>query len=469
MEYLDTYKNDLSYEAALEDDSFCKNDGWWAAFLVFAIIFGPQTKTFAILPPIRFDDFVIVFLLAARWLKALRLYGGFLFSPRIRLYSFFMLALVILMSFSMAINVAIGRNPVLIKDLWTPISFIRMILIAAIAASFNFQRRQARQFVIGISLVSLLSVVLAFCQQNDIYGALGLTYRLYPVTAAAESKMITYGSSRVVGTFGNPNSFGGSLAMLSATILPFAINIKGLTRYFSLAVFISLGATILITTSSRTALFGYLAVSGVSLILSLRRGSRFPVFLAMIVIIGAIMFVRGHIYELSLHQRVEDILTGKETSLRDVFESRLGIWIDNLRMSQGSLLWGVGPTKAVETTADNGYIYMLVRLGIFGLLIYLLMLLGLFMRGIKAFYHEFSPHKKAVMLAATMVLVNHTVFEIAGEFFWGIKYGAVLSVFLGILCGLSRQIMDEKSLFDNYEQFAQTCLEETTDHLPEGG
>ena len=99
MEYLDTYKNDLSYEAALEDDSFCKNDGWWAAFLVFAIIFGPQTKTFAILPPIRFDDFVIVFLLAARWLKALRLYGGFLFSPRIRPYSVSMLALIFIMCF----------------------------------------------------------------------------------------------------------------------------------------------------------------------------------------------------------------------------------------------------------------------------------------------------------------------------------------------------------------------------------
>jgi O-antigen ligase len=180
------------------------------------------------------------------------------------------------------------------------------------------------------------------------------------------------------------------------------------------------------------------------------------------------MFVRGHVYELSLHQRVRDVLTGHGTPLRDSFEARLGIWVDNLRMAKDSLLLGVGPTKSLETTADNGYIFMLVRLGIFGLLIYLLMLLGLFIRGIRAFYHELSPHKKAVMLAATMVLVNHTVFEMAGEFFWAIKYGAVFSVFLGVLCGLSRQIMDEKSLFDNYEQPAQNYFEEMTDHLPEG-
>jgi O-antigen ligase len=419
---------DVIYEE--QETQVARNDGRWAAFLLFAIIFGPQTRAFAVLPPIRFADFVIVFLLVVRWLKTPRLYRGFLFSPRIRLYSVSILALVFVMCFSMVINYATGRNPVFIKDLWIPVSFIRMILIAAIAASFNFQHRQARQLIIGISLISLLSVVLAFSQYYDIPGVYGLTNRLYP--EVAERKMVTR-DSRALGTFGNPNDFGGSLAMLSATILAFAINIKGVTRYFSIAVFISLGAAILITTASRTALFGYLTVSGISLVLSLRRGSRFPAFLAMIVIIGIIMFVRAHAYELPLHQRVRDILTGQGTPLRAGFEARLRIWVDNLRIAKESIFWGVGPTKSFVTTADNGYIFMLVRLGIFGLLIYLLMLLGLFMRGIRAFYHELSPHKKAVMLAATMVLVNHTVFEITGEFFWGIKYSSVFSVFLGML------------------------------------
>jgi O-antigen ligase len=378
-----------------------------------------------------------------------------------------MLALIFIMCFSTVINYATGRNPVFIKDLWTPISFIRMILIAAIMASFNFGEKQIKQFAKGVLIISLMSVILAFIQRFRSWYVSGFVERFYGIewTLLKEIGMGT----RVVGTFGNPNAFGGNLAMLSATILAFAINIKGVTRYFSLAVFIGLGAAILVTTSSRTALFGYLAVSGISLVLSLRRGSRFPAFLAMIVIIGTIMFVREHAQELSLHQRVQEILTGQgETSLRESFEARLGIWVNNLRMAKDSLLWGVGPTKSVETTADNGYVFMLVRLGIFGLLIYLLMLLGLFMRGIRAFYHELSPHKKAIMLAATMVLVNHTVFEITGEFFWNIKYGAVLSAFLGILCGMSRQIKDEKSLFDSYEQSAQTYFEETTDHLPEG-
>jgi hypothetical protein len=145
------------------------------------------------------------------------------------------------------------------------------------------------------------------------------------------------------------------------------------------------------------------------------------------------------------------------------------MWIDNLRMAKDSLFLGVGPTKSFVTTVDNGYIYMLVRLGIFGLLIYLLMLLCLLMRGIRAFFHEQNPHKKAIMLGTTMVLVNHAVFEITGEFFWNIKYGAVLAAFLGILCGMSRQIMDEKSLFDNYEQPAQTYFGEITEPFPEGG
>ncbi len=418
-----------------------RNDGWWAAFLVFAIIFGPQTRAFAVLPPIRFADFLIVFLLATRWLKALRLYGGFLFSPRTRPYSVSMLALIFIMCFSMVINYATGRNPVLIKDLWTPTSFIRMILIAAIMASFNFGEKQIKQFAKGVLIISLMSVILAFMQRFISWYVSGFVERFYGIEWT-RLEGIGIGT-RVVGTFGNSNHFGGSLAMLSALILAFTINIKGLTRYFSLAVFIGLGAAILITTASRTALFGYLTVSGISLVLSLRRGSRFPAFLAMIVIVGAIMFVREHAYALPLHQRIRDILTGQETSLREGYETRLGMWIDNLRMAKDSLFWGMGPTKSLVATVDNGYVFMLIRLGIFGLLIYLLMLFCLLMRGIRAFFHELNPHKKAIMLGTTMVLVNHAVFEVTGDFFWGIKYGALFAAFMGLLCGMSRDTLDE--------------------------
>jgi hypothetical protein len=183
-----------------------------------------------------------------------------------------------------------------------------MILIAAIMASFNFGEKQIKQFAKGVLIISLMSVILAFIQRFRSWYVSGFVERFYGIEWTRLEEIGI--GARIVGTFGNSNVFGGSLAMLSALILAFATNIKGLTRYFSLAVFIGLGAAILVTTASRTALFGYLAVSGVSLILSLRRGSRFPAFLAMIVIIGTIMFVRGHVYELSLHQRVQDILTG---------------------------------------------------------------------------------------------------------------------------------------------------------------
>jgi O-antigen ligase len=323
-----------------------------------------------------------------------------------------------------------------------------MILIGAIAASFKLHRRQIGQFIIGIFFISLFSLILAFCQQYNVRIVLAIANRLYPMPA---QDMITYAASRVTGTFANPNAFGGSLTMLSALVLPFAVNIKGLTRYILVPIFIGLGAAILITTASRTSLLGYLAISGLSLVLSLRKGSRFPAFLVMIVIMGTIMFVRGHVYELSLQQRIQDLVTGEKASTLEGYRNRLAIWVDNIKMAKDSLLWGVGPTKAVATTADNGYLFTLVRLGIFGLLIYLLMLFRLLIRGIRTFFCELSPYKKALMLSLTMVLANHIVFEITGEFFWNVKYGAVFSVFLGVLGGLIAQIEDERKYADYIE------------------
>jgi O-antigen ligase len=442
-------------------------DGWWAAFLVFSSIFGPQTGAFAVLPPVRFVDFVIVFMLLWRWVRSSRLYGGFILSPRIAMFTYFMLALTFVTVLSMGVNYAIGRNPFFVKDLYTPLTFIRMILIAAIAASFNFQEKQIRQLMKGILAVGAFSVIFAFFQKYDIFGAIALTDRLYPTPS--EFKMLAGTGERVSGTFGNPNQFGGCLVMLGAVALAFSINAKGLMRYISIAVFLSTGAAVIMTSASRTALFGYLTVSGISFVLSLRRGSRLPAFLSMIILVAAITFVSKHLYTFGVHQRVQEIFSRDKTPLAEAASARRAMWINSLRQAAESPIIGVGPTKYFIQTTDNGYIYMILQIGVIGLLVYLAMLLSLFLRGIRGFFLTVSPYRKAAMLAVTMVMVNHAIFEITGEFFWVVKYGEIWAVFAGMLCGLSNQIRNEQSSFGNYACSAQSGLYGTQEGLPDGG
>ena len=83
------YGQDIYYEGSHMFEYIGRHDGWIASLLLFSIIFGLATSPGVALPPIRFVDFKIVFLLATRWLKSVRFYGGFVFSYRMRTFSVF--------------------------------------------------------------------------------------------------------------------------------------------------------------------------------------------------------------------------------------------------------------------------------------------------------------------------------------------------------------------------------------------
>jgi O-antigen ligase len=121
----------------------------------------------------------------------------------------------------------------------------------------------------------------------------------------------------------------------------------------------------------------------------------------------------------------------------------LGMWQDSLYKAKKSILVGVGASKTISQLTDNGYIYTLLRIGIIGLTIFVLMIISLFILGVRSFALTYSSSKRAAILAFTMVVVNIAVFEITGEFFWNIRYGEVFATFMGLLCGLSNQIKYE--------------------------
>lgn len=444
----------LEPDAIYEGDSFAeigKRDGWLAVLLLFSLIFGPRTAPSALLPPFRFSDVVIVCLVLNQWLKAKRFYGRFVFSYRNRPFSWFMLLMAFLLLFSTMINIATGRIPFFIKDFYQPIVFIRMIFIAAIMASFIFGEKQIKQFVTGILIISLMSVILAFIQRFRFWYVSGFVERYYSVKWTALEKIGT--EARVVGTFGNPNVFSLCLVMLAALSLAIAINIKGLTKLLAIGIFISLGAAVLITTSSRTGLIAFLMITAISLLLSLRGRAVIPVMLLIILTVGMFIFVRAYADILPLHPRVKFIIgSGEHKSIGAILHSRYLLWDRSVREAKESIILGVGMSKMAYQLTDNGYLITLLRTGIIGLGLYLLMLLRLFILGIKALHVEKRPSQRTVLLTSFMVLITHIIYEITGDYFWNIQYSALFAAFMGLLCGLSNQLRLEHE-YNEHDDF----------------
>jgi O-antigen ligase len=446
------FEQDLDYCNGLEFSNVGKRDGWIAGFLLFALIFGPKAAPTSVLPPLRSADIVILVLMASRWIKSKRLYGKFIFSNRSRTFSWLMLGLALMLVVSTLLNIAAGRYGFFIKDFYQPIVFVRMIIIAAIIASLNFGEKQVKQFIASILIISIMSALLAFLQKFRYWYVSGLIERLYAIEWV---RLETGGpSARVGGTFGNPNYFGLCLVLLAAVCLAAAINIKGLTRLFAITTYVSLSAAVLITTASRTAVIALFIITGISILLSMRGRSKIPALFITIIVIGIIFFVRTHLEDLPLSTRVMDII-GRPERARTInvsLHARYRMWHESLARAKENILWGEGIRKMYRQITDNGYIFTLLRVGIIGVSIYLSLLLFLFIRGVKALHIEKRPLERTMLLTSFIVLINHMIFEITGDFFWNVQYGAIFAAFMGLLCGLSRKVLDE-----NYYQGEEYC------------
>ncbi len=428
-----------------------KYDGWLAALLIASLIFGPRSSPGASLPPIRFSDFVILFLLITRWSKAVRLYGGMFFSSRIRPFSVPILVLMVNLVFATALAMVSGRYIFIIKDFFPPIVLLRMITIAAIMASLSLGERQVRQMAVGIIFLSVLVVILAFCQKFAAYSVSGYVKRFYAIQwERLEIEETGYGS-RVVGTFGNANVFSGCMVILAASSLAIAINMKGLLKPLAIGTYVGLGAAILITAASRTGFISLVLVSGITAMMSFRGRARLSSGAGMFLIILLYLFVRANIDDLPLNPRMKAVF-GVGPKMSEIMESRYEMWRKSARLVLESPILGVGSSKMIDQTTDNGYVMTLMRTGIVGILVYISMLIGLLVRAIRSFLVTERPYEKTILLIALMAIVNHMILEMTGDYFWVIQYGAIFAAFAGLLCGVADQRKIERSM-ENYQTY----------------
>ena len=62
------------------------------------------------------------------------------------------------------------------------------------------------------------------------------------------------------------------------------------------------------------------------------------------------------------------------------------------------------------------------------------------------------PLQRAAVLMPCMMLIEHMLFEMTGEFFWNVQYGTLFGAFMGLLCGTSTQSTEEQHSL-NYQGY----------------
>ncbi len=129
------------------------------------------------------------------------------------------------------------------------------------------------------------------------------------------------------------------------------------------------------------------------------------------------------------------------------------MWNSRWNLVKGSILIGRGPTKTETQLTDNGYLYTLFRVGLLGLIVYLSMLGNTFIKGLTTLRKVDNKFRRGALLGLTLVIVNHAVFEMTGEFFWNIRYGALLSAMMGLLCAVCADVS-----FDREENRVQPAI-----------
>lgn len=189
-------------------------------------------------------------------------------------------------------------------------------------------------------------------------------------------------TKRVTALFGNPNTCALMICLFSSFFFAFMARKQQLMSKRNTWILIVLSLIAVLLTGSRTGLivFGFLTL--IFLYTKVKRKIFF--FLLFPLLFGLIWLLKDHILEVIryfntyLYLGIKLVLTLDTNTLLsegNSFFSRFGRWNQAIELFKESPLFGLGPLRGVITSStDNYYIYLLVRYGIMGLLLYLLLI-----------------------------------------------------------------------------------------------
>ena len=228
---------------------------------------------------------------------------------------------------------------------------------------------------------------------------------------------------RAIGTWVDPNTLGGLLAVGAAMIAPQIFAAKPIVRYRWLS-FLFFGITTLgvVLSSSRSS---FLALSGGLFVIAFIRYRRFLPLLGIAGLLALLLpQTQGYI------GRIIDAFQGADLAT----QMRIGEWTDSINLIRNYPIFGIGftgtPTNDVYTDAANMYLNMANQIGITGVLFYLFAMASVFWYGWQAWrYAKNDEELDSIHLGYHIALLVALVNSIADLYYFRLDFQSSITWF----------------------------------------
>ncbi|MBC8098285.1 MAG: O-antigen ligase family protein, partial [Armatimonadetes bacterium] len=230
-------------------------------------------------------------------------------------------------------------------------------------------------------------------------------------------------AERAIGTWVDPNTLGGALAIAATLIAPQVVAQKPVLRYrwLTLAILVLVVAGLFLT-YSRTAM----AAFGFGLLLiGLAKYRRLLVVLG---VAGALVLLlpqaQGYV------ERFIDAFTAGDLAT----QMRIGEYTDSLRLISQYPIAGVGftgtPTIGLYTSVASMYLIMANQIGIVGVLIFVATMLGIMVYGVAAWrWARHDPELDSIHLGYHCALVAALINGIGDLYYFRLDFQASITLF----------------------------------------
>jgi O-antigen ligase len=405
------------------------------------------------IPPIRLEDWVIVFMVFYAFRQA-RLQGRQFFTGPVLVISGMWLLFVFAKTMGLVNHYTSSPETFVVNDLYTPLAFIRCMVTFIAVANLNIHADHLRKILWLLVFTLVAQCVLAIAQIAmpgrftqvfvDLYGLSG-TVRYAGGTGLLH---------RAIGTVGNPNVLGAIIAVFVACATTMAVFSQYLiTRIVCWAV-VGLGAyTAIIVAQSRTTLFSVTAtvvtVLAASLLVSGRRVAPSVIVLTVLMLLAVVLGLFGQV---EVPERVQMMVEefearGVGEGLVENLRSRVDMWLYQMGQVEqtGNYWFGNGGSELAGIAYDNGYVSIYVTSGTVGLIAFVMLYFSIawyigraLLRGR---HSEYAP----VCVALAGVWMGMNVYEITAGFFEGSMTTILVPVFQGMALAVLMSIQRDES------------------------
>jgi O-antigen ligase len=224
---------------------------------------------------------------------------------------------------------------------------------------------------------------------------------------------------RAIGTWVDPNAFGGFLVVVTAMVAPqvFARKPVFRWRWLSWGVLGVTGLATLLTFSRASMLALALALAFISLFRGYRKF--IPLLLAGFVVMLLLPQTQAYL------SRFVEAFTGSDLST----QMRLGEYGDALRLIRQYPVTGVGftgtPSIELYTDAASMYLIMANQIGLVGVALFASVMLGVFAYGLKAWRQvQGNPELRSILLGYHAALVGALLNGTADLYFFRFDFQA---------------------------------------------